>query len=121
MSQATSTSGTTTPPVTAPDAPTAKPAYIFFIKEATLDADEMAQYGAAVGATFEGHDAQVLAAYDAHEVVEGAPMEGVVLLKFPSVAAARAWYFSPAYQAAAQHRFRGATYRAVITEGRVIG
>ncbi|WP_431050018.1 DUF1330 domain-containing protein [Roseateles sp. L2-2] len=99
----------------------AKPAYIFFIKEATLDADEMAKYGAAVGATFDGHDVQVLAAYDAHEVVEGAPMEGVVLLAFPSLEAARAWYFSPAYQAAAQHRFRGAKYRAVITEGRVIG
>jgi uncharacterized protein (DUF1330 family) len=97
-----------------------KPAYIVFIKEATLDAEEMSKYGAAVGATFEGHDAQVLAAYDAHEVVEGAPMEGVVLLQFPSLEAARAWYFSPAYQAAAKHRFRGAQYRAVITEGRAI-
>ena len=71
--------------------PAAKPAYIVFIKEATLDAGEMSKYGAAVGATFEGHDAQVLAAYDAHEVVEGAPMEGVVLLQFPSLEAARAW------------------------------
>jgi uncharacterized protein (DUF1330 family) len=102
-------------------AASAKPAYIVFIKEATLDAEQLSQYGAAVGATFEGHDARVLAAYDAHEVVEGPAMEGVVLLQFPSLEAARAWYFSPAYQAAAQHRFRGATYRAVITEGKVIG
>jgi uncharacterized protein (DUF1330 family) len=33
------------------------------------------------------------------------------------MAAARAWYDSPAYQAAVKHRFLGADYRVFITEG----
>lgn len=94
------------------------PAYIVFIKEATHDEGELAQYRAAVGASFVGHDARVLAAYGAQEVVEGPAMQGVVILAFPSLNAARAWYSSPSYQAAASHRFKGATYRAVIVEGR---
>jgi uncharacterized protein (DUF1330 family) len=36
--------------------------------------------------------------------------------KCPSVEEARAWYDSPAYQEAAQHRFRGAVYRGLIVE-----
>jgi uncharacterized protein (DUF1330 family) len=31
--------------------------------------------------------------------------------------AARAWYVSPAYQAAANYRFEGANYRALIIQG----
>ena len=31
-------------------------------------------------------------------------LEGVVLIEFPDVAAAKAWYESPAYQKAKQHR-----------------
>ena len=102
------------------DHPT-NPGYIIFIKEATLDEGALSEYGAVVGATFEGHDAEVLAAYGAHEVVEGEPVEGIVLLRFPSLVQARAWYYSPAYQAAAKHRFRGAAYRAVFTEGKATG
>jgi uncharacterized protein (DUF1330 family) len=41
----------------------------------------------------------------------------VVVAEFPSVEEACAWYDSPAYQEAAQHRFRGAVYRGVIVEG----
>jgi len=50
-------------------------------------------------------------------VLEGPVPEGVVILEFPTTIAARKWYDSPAYQAIAQHRFKGATYRAVLVEG----
>ena len=45
--------------------------------------------------------------------------EGRGLLYPPgdATAAARAWYDSPAYQEVAQHRFKGARYRAVLVEG----
>ncbi|WP_446718995.1 DUF1330 domain-containing protein [Halomonas sp. SH5A2] len=33
------------------------------------------------------------------------------------MAAARAWYESPAYQEARQHRFQGADYRVFIVDG----
>ncbi|SDA36969.1 DUF1330 domain-containing protein, partial [Sphingomonas sp. NFR15] len=43
--------------------------------------------------------------------------DGVVVLEFPSVEEARAWYQSPGYQAALQHRLKATTYRVIITEG----
>ena len=51
------------------------------------------------------------------ESLEGAPVEGVVILEFPTFAEARAWYDSDAYKAARKHRFLGADYRALIVEG----
>jgi uncharacterized protein (DUF1330 family) len=39
------------------------------------------------------------------------------MLKFPTVEDAKAWYNSPAYQAAIPHRKSGADYRAFIVQG----
>ena len=50
-------------------------------------------------------------------MLEGPDAEGVVILQFPSAAEARAWYDSPAYQAALEHRLKGAAYRVMIVEG----
>ncbi|MDT3750526.1 MULTISPECIES: DUF1330 domain-containing protein [Pseudomonas] len=33
------------------------------------------------------------------------------------IAAAREWYFSPAYQVALQHRLKGAVYRVFLIDG----
>lgn len=65
----------------------------------------------------EGHPVKPLAAYGSHVTLEGPEVEGVVIAEFPTVEAARTWYDSPAYQEAAQHRFRGAVYRGLIVEG----
>ena len=92
-------------------------AYIVFIRESTQDAAELERYSASVKPSFVGHPVSFLAAYGKHETLEGAPVEGVVILSFPTMADAKAWYDSPAYQEAAQHRFKGATYRAVLVEG----
>ena len=43
--------------------------------------------------------------------------EGAVIAEFESYEAALAWYRSPAYQEALQHRLKGAEYRVVIVEG----
>ena len=51
------------------------------------------------------------------------PLEGgwsptrVVIIEFPSMAAASAWYASPAYQAALKIRQANSTGRVIITEG----
>ena len=92
-------------------------AYMVFIREKTLDQSELKAYWAKVRATMEGHPIKVLAAYGKHVTLEGPEVEGVVVAGFPSVKEARAWYDSPAYQDAAQHRFRGAVYRGLIVEG----
>ena len=91
--------------------------YIVFTRESTRDASELKTYSQQVAGTLAGHPATVLAAYGRQEVLEGPPIEGVVVLQFPSFAAAKAWYDSPAYRQARERRFRGADYRAVIVEG----
>ncbi len=57
------------------------------------------------------------AANGACETLEDPAAEGVVLLEFPDMAAARAWYESPAYREAREHRFRGGDYRFILFEG----
>ena len=93
------------------------PAYAVFIKEKTLDPTEMEKYSEMVGDTLTGHPVKVLAAYGRQEVLEGPEVEGVVVVEFPSIEAAKKWYDSPAYREAREHRFKGATYRAVIVDG----
>ena len=93
------------------------PAYVIFIREQTLDRTELEAYWAKVAATLEGVPMKVLSAYGPHVTLEGAEVEGVVIAEFPSVESARQWYESPAYQAAAFHRHRGAIYRGLIVEG----
>jgi uncharacterized protein (DUF1330 family) len=58
-----------------------------------------------------------LVVYGAVQPLEGRPPEGVIMLQFPTVEAARSWYESPAYQAALPHRLKSADYRTIIVEG----
>lgn len=65
-----------------------------------------------------GHAITWLAYFSgAFEVVEGPGAESVAILEFPTLAEAKAWYSSPAYQVASQHRFRGGDYGVMIVEG----
>lgn len=92
-------------------------AYAIFIRECTRDPVELEKYTEHVGATLEGHPVSVLAAYGPQEILEGPEVEGVVILEFPSLADAKAWYDSPAYREVREHRFRGSDYRALIVDG----
>jgi uncharacterized protein (DUF1330 family) len=92
-------------------------AYVIFMREKTRDPAELAAYREKVPASREGHDMKALARYGNVETMEGAPVEGVVIIEFVSIDAAKAWYNSPAYTAARKHRFLGADYRVVISEG----
>lgn len=93
------------------------PAYVVFMRDETVDPDELAEYSAKADASFAGHEMTPLADYGAIETLEGDEIEGAVILEFPDMDAARAWYRSPEYQATAQHRFRGARYRGFIVAG----
>lgn len=93
------------------------PAYAIFIKEQTHDQSQLDVYTPKAGASLAGHTLKVLAAYGRQEVLEGPEAEGVVIVEFPSMEAAKTWYDSPAYREAREHRFRGATYRAILVEG----
>lgn len=92
-------------------------AYIVFIKEREHDGAAMATYAAAAGPSIAGHTAKPLAFYGAIETLEGPEAQGCVIIEFPTMEEARAWYQSDAYQAARAHRFAGADYRVIITAG----
>jgi uncharacterized protein (DUF1330 family) len=92
-------------------------AYIVFTKEEVHDADELAVYQSKAAKARAGHDVTALAKYGALTMLEGEAIEGAVILRFPGVAEAKAWYHSPAYQEAAAHRWKGGRYRAFIVDG----
>lgn len=93
-------------------------AYMLFLREdAVRDEAELAIYRSMNRDKAPDPNLTPLVAYGAIEALEGEAPDGVVLLKFPTVEAAKAWYHSPDYQAALQHRKKAADYRAMIIEG----
>lgn len=92
-------------------------AYLIFIKDREHDAAAMANYSAKAGGSIAGHAAKPLAYYGAIETLEGAEAQGAVVIEFPTMDEARAWYRSDAYQAARARRFAGADYRVILTQG----
>lgn len=92
-------------------------AYVVFIREETTDPAQLQQYAQLAPAARAGHEITRLAFYGQLDVLEGPPAEGVAILRFPDMDAARAWYRSPAYQEARRHRLQGAHYRMLLVEG----
>jgi uncharacterized protein (DUF1330 family) len=92
-------------------------AYAIFTRVRTFDPVELQTYNDAVAETLQGHNVKLLARYGRKEVLEGAEHEGIVILEFPTMEEAKAWYESPAYQKVRVHRYNSAEYRAVIVEG----
>ncbi len=92
-------------------------ASFIFTREKTVDQAEMDLYSSQVQATLASHDLKILAAYGPHEDVEGPANEGTIIVEFPSMEAAKAWYDSPDYVRVREHRFKGANYRALLVQG----
>ncbi len=92
-------------------------AYMVFTRERMRSPVEYERYRQKARPAAEGHPLKPLALYGTHEVLEGPAIEGAVILEFPTIDAARAYYQSTAYQEAVQHRFLGADYRVFIVEG----
>ena len=94
------------------------PAYMIFLRESPVtDAAEIAEYQRMNRENKGNFKIKPLSVYGAIETVEGKPADGIVMLEFPTMADAKAWYYSPGYQAAMQHRKKGADYRAMFIEG----
>ena len=92
-------------------------AYVVFTRTKTIDQKELEKYWTGIKSTMKDHPIEVLVAYGKHEVLEGDPIEGMVIAKFPSVNAAKDWYYSETYQNVAKHRKLGAIYHGLIVEG----
>jgi uncharacterized protein (DUF1330 family) len=92
-------------------------AYVILTRERTLDPAEMEIYKPMAADARQGHAITPRARYGRFEVLEGEPIEGAMVLEFPTFAEAKAWYDSPKYQAALIHRKAGSDYRVFIVEG----
>jgi uncharacterized protein (DUF1330 family) len=92
-------------------------AYVVFTED-VHDEQGMKAYSRRAVPTLAQGGATVLAACEDAEVLEGTwPGKRTVILQFDSADAARAWYESPDYQAAASLRQAGANCNGVILPG----
>ena len=57
------------------------PAYVVFTRTKTIDQKELEKYWTGIKATMKGHPIEVLVAYGKHEVLEGDPIEGMVIVQ----------------------------------------
>ena len=92
-------------------------AYVVFIRDEMKDQaayDRYLQLGVPTLAPFSG---EILVANGAHEALEGADFDGSVVLRFPDMASAKAWYGSPEYGQFKSIRLRATLGRAVLLEG----
>jgi uncharacterized protein (DUF1330 family) len=94
------------------------PTYVIF-ELSVVDTDRYEQYKPLAEASIAAHGGTYRVRGGAIESVEGAPVaERVVILEFPDMATARAWYNSPEYQAALQIRLAAAkTTRMFFIDG----
>jgi uncharacterized protein (DUF1330 family) len=93
------------------------PTYMIFVREGeVVDHEAMAAYRSNV-ASARTDGMKPLAVYGAMETFEGEPADGLVILEFPNAEEAKAWYFSPEYQAKAKLRQQAAPYRCFMVEG----
>jgi len=58
-----------------------------------------------------------LVVYGRLETLEGNSPDGMVILQFPTMTDAKAWYNSTNYQAALPFRKKAASHRAILIEG----
>ncbi|MFB7588473.1 DUF1330 domain-containing protein [Streptomyces sp. NPDC056169] len=78
---------------------------------------EVVEYIERISATFEPYGGRFLVHGATHEVKEGNWPGPVVVIGFPGIAEARAWWDSPAYQEIAPMRFRHIDGDIVLVDG----
>jgi uncharacterized protein (DUF1330 family) len=92
--------------------------YMIFIREGEIvDAEAMARYQGRNRSGPHVPGLKPLVVYGKQEALEGTAPDGMVILEFPNADAARAWYYSDEYQAAAKDRRLAAEYRCIMVEG----
>lgn len=98
------------------------PAYLIVYRETPVtDPDAIAEYSRRNRENAAGSQAQFSVAprvvYGKVEALEGKAPDGVVVMEFPTVEAARGWYNSDSYQQALPFRQKAAEWRVVLVEG----
>jgi uncharacterized protein (DUF1330 family) len=92
-------------------------AYLIYVRSTTNDADGYQSYSSKVPSTYVGRTYQALVLNGPITPLEGTAPQGVVVVQFPNVEAAKSQYFSDAYQEIAGQRRRSAKGAMFIVEG----
>lgn len=92
-------------------------AYVIMIRDRITNPEEMAIYAEMARGARGDNPPRPLAFYGPHQTLEGEAADGIVILEFDDMDAARKWHGSPAYQAAMHHRQLGADYRVLLVDG----
>jgi uncharacterized protein (DUF1330 family) len=92
-------------------------AYVVMVRERTVNTEAMTRYRELAPRARQGRDLVPVAFYGQHQVLEGDEVEGVSILQFPSMAAAREWYESPEYSQARAQRLQGSFSKVFLVEG----
>ena len=94
------------------------PAYLIALRESPVrDPEAMAEYQRMNRENKGDFALKPLAVYGATEALEGEAPDGTIVMEFPTVEDAKAWYNNPSYQAAIPFRQKAADYRMFIVEG----
>jgi uncharacterized protein (DUF1330 family) len=93
------------------------PAYAIAHLQEAEPHPEVAEYIERLPATFEAHGGRYLVHMTPHEVKEGAWPGHVVVIGFPGIDEARAWWDSPAYREIAPLRSRHIEGDIILVEG----
>ncbi len=92
-------------------------AYVILIRDKIINQSELDTYASMARKARGTEPPTPLAYYGEAVALEGPNVDGVVILKFKDMDAAKAWYDSPAYQAAKAHRLQGADCRVILANG----
>ncbi len=94
------------------------PAYIIAIRKGPVrDAEAMAEYQRRTREMRGEFQLTPRVVYGATEALEGTAPDGVIVIEFPDMAAARDWYRNADYQAAIPYRQQAADYDMFIVDG----
>lgn len=95
------------------------PAYVIVLRESPLQKPEKYEaYQRKTSAMRGAFPLKPLVVHGGPEALEGgAAPDSVIVLEFPTLEDAKAWYNSPEYQAALPDRLEAAEYRSFIVEG----
>lgn len=78
---------------------------------------EVTEYLERIDATLAPHEGRFLVHGARHECLDGHWQGGIVVIEFPTLEAAKAWYHSDAYQAILPLRTRNVTGVALVVDG----
>lgn len=93
-------------------------AYVMIVRKETRDPSKFEQYFA-LAPLADSAGVELVAKNSDFEVLEGDPVEAVVILSFPTMGDAQKWYRSKEYQKAVGYRLEAADYFTVLIDGSV--